>query len=301
MNKLRLPFIVFICILLASCKAKLSDNTTNDWNSGKMVLSTDENLETIMDQLVEIYEHENDSAQLALNYLPQEKIVSDFVNGKIKSMVISRKLTTGEKQVATQNQAIEIQESIFGYNAVAIIAGNNFSDSVIRLSSLKDFLQPGSPVKLIFDNKQSGIPNLIMQKAHLSPELFKNALVASNAKEILEYIHRDEHAIGFISFNTVSDLSDPKTQELLKTIKVLDVEENNIISSISQQSIFDFTYPLSHPLNIVLGNNPELIGRGFTNFLCRERAAKIMLKAGIVARIIPVRNINVHNDLQTKP
>jgi hypothetical protein len=34
-------------------------------------------------------------------------------------------------------------------------------------------------------------------------------------------------------------------------------------------------------------------------FLCREKAAKILLKAGLVPRFMPTREIIVHNELQT--
>src|SRR4051812_11322494 len=87
MNSFSKTLLFLLCIIIFSCKTKLSDNTTNDWNSGKIVIATDENLKDIMAQLVEIYEHENDSAHIVLNYQPQEKIVNDFVNGKTKSMI----------------------------------------------------------------------------------------------------------------------------------------------------------------------------------------------------------------------
>ena len=82
-------------------------------------------------------------------------------------------------------------------------------------------------------------------------------------------------------------------------IKILSVKQKDTISSVSQENIYTFSYPLQQPLNMVLGNNPELVGKGFVTFLCKEKAAKIILKAGLVPNFMPSRNIIVSDELKT--
>jgi phosphate transport system substrate-binding protein len=288
-----------LCFLLfTSCKLKPEDSTYNNWNSGSITIATDENLKDITQQLVQIYEHENDKAKVVLDFQPQDKIISGFLDGKIKSMIISRTLTENELAVSSQNQDIKITPTVFAYTAVALVANKEFADSAADISSFKNYLENGA-VNLVFDNKESGIPKLIMQKTGIDPTLFKKSLVVNNSMEVLEYVKQNNKAIGFIPFTIISDPYDTKIKEQLNGLKLLGIRAGGKVIPVSQDNIYNFSYPLQQPVNIVLGNNPELVGKGFANFVCREKASKILQKAGLVPRFMSVRKIVVHDELQT--
>lgn len=295
-------FIFFGVIFIAACKNKNAkkEEIISEWNSGTITIATDENLKNIAEQLSQIYEHENPAAHIIFNYQPQDKIINDFVNSKITSMLISRNLTKNEKDVSTNNQHTKTIENVFGFNAVAAISNQNFNDSILDINKLTNYLQANSTVKLVFDNKQSGIARYIMKLANIDAVLFKNALVVNNSQEVLEYVQRNQTSIGFIPFNLISNHDQDETKSLIQTIKILDVKQNDTIHEVSQASIYNFSYPLQQSINIVLGRNPELVGTGFTNFLTKERSAKILLRAGLVPAFMPKRNIEIRNELEIK-
>ncbi len=294
-------YLFLTSLLLFSCKMKLSekDGISNEWNSGTITIATDENLKDIMQQLVQIYEFEQKNAKVILNFQPQDKIINDFINGDIKSMIISRNLTEAETATSQQNQTVKITAQTFAYNAVVLIAHKNFRDSLLDIRSLKDYLNPASSTKLVFDNQRSGIAKLVMQKASIDKALFKQALVVNNALEVVDFVAANTHAIGFIPFNLISDEDDKNTATILSKVKVLNIQQGATVAAISQESIYAFSYPLQQSLTIVLGNNPELTGRGFSNFLCREKASKILLKAGLVPRFMPTRRINILDNIKS--
>ena len=302
--RLRIKYFIVISVLflVASCNTKnaTKKETTSEWNTGTITIATDENLKNIAEQLSQIYEHENPEAHIIFNYQLQDKIINDFVNGKISSMLISRNLTRNEKEISNQNQKTAAVENVFGYNAVALIANKSFKDSVLNIKNLSDYLQPNAAVKLVFDNKQSGIARYIMQLANIEPLLFKNALVVNNSQEVIEYVQRNQTSIGFIPFNLISNRDENEIKSLIESIKILDVKQNDTIHEVSQSTIYNFTYPLQQSINIVLGRNPELVGTGFTNFLTREKSAKILLRAGLVPAFMPNRNIEIRNELEIK-
>lgn len=303
-NKNLLPAVVYLLLaslLLFSCKMNLTekDSISNEWNSGTITIAADENLKNILQQLVQIYEFEHKNAKVILNFQPQDKIITDFINGDIKSMIVSRNLTEDEMMTSQENQTVKITAQTFAYNAVALIANNAFRDSIIDIRTLRDYLNPSSPIKLVFDNQRSGIAKLVMEKAAIEKALFKNALVVNNTKEVVDYVSANPHTIGFIPFNMISDKDDNSTSAVLSKVKLLSIQHDDVISGISQESIYAFTYPLQQSLTIVLGNNPELTGRGFSNFLCREKASKILLKAGLVPRFMPTRRINILDNLKS--
>jgi phosphate transport system substrate-binding protein len=291
--------IVLITLMLFSCSSNKKNESKDTWNTGTVTIATDINLKEIAEQLTEIYEHEYVQAKIILNFQPQDKIISDFLNGKITSMIVNRNLSHNELELASQNQEVRIIENILAYNAVALIANKSFKDSVIDFGGIKNYLQPNSAIKLVFDNKQSGIAKLILEREKLDATLFKNALVVNNVNEVIEFINNNKTGIGFIPFNFISDPHSKETAEILSKVKILGIKEKDTISNISQQSIYDNHYPLQQTMTIVLGKNPEIVATAFVNWAVKERAAKILLKAGLVPRLMPDRNLNIQSELKT--
>lgn len=299
MNTKLFFYFLLVVVLISACQSNSEKQQKDDWNTGSITIATDENLKDIAKQLVEVYQHEYEQATIKLNFQPQDKIINDFINGNITSMIINRNLTKNELETGTERQGTKVIENILAYNAIALIANKNFKDSIFQMSAIKDYLQPNSTVKLVFDNKQSGIPKFIIQQENLDIALFKNALVVNNTNEVIEYVNRNTAAIGFITFNYVSDADAESTQEILSKVKVLAISNNDTTISISQQSIYDGTYKLMQPISIVLGKNSETVGTAFVNWAVKERAAKILLKAGLVPKVMPNRNMNIMDELKT--
>lgn len=288
-----------IVFTMFSCKTKNNKPPKDEWNVGTITIATDENLKDIAEQLALIYEHDYSKAEINFNFQPQDKIISDFLNGKITSMIINRNLTKEEIELGTQNQQTKVVENILSYNAIALIANKTFTDSIIDLSNLKKYLQPNATTKLVFDNTKSGIAKFILDNEKLDISLFKNALVVNNTDEVVDFIDRNNASVGFIPFNYISNTHSDKAKTILSKIKILAIKDSNEIYTLSQQSIYDFKYPLAQPITIVLGKNPETVGTAFVNWLVKERASKILLKSGLVPYYMPNRNINVQDELKT--
>lgn len=285
------------CVL--ACTSNSKKESANDWNKGSITIAVDENLQSIIQQMKDVYEAQFEGTKIVLNLQPQDKIINDFINGEITSMIVSRSLTAEEKETAKQNQTVEIIETVFAYDAIAVIAAQDFKDSIFSLTHFSTYLQPESAYKIVFDNQRSGIAKFILNKTKTDAEVFKRALVVNNVEEVVEYVQRYNNAIGFIPFNYISDEDEQQAKKIRSGIKVLHVEDDSVVCSISQENIAAFKYPLQESITIVLGNNPELVGRGFANFLSRDKAAKILLKAGLVPRFMPVRKINITDELKT--
>jgi phosphate transport system substrate-binding protein len=294
-------FAVLPLLLLWSCKGEQSSsNGNNAWNSGKIVIAADENLKAILPQLSQIYQHQFPKAEVVLQFRPQHTILNDFQEGKISSMIVSRPLTAKEVENATAIQTVKVQQHIFAYDAVAAIAAKNASVKELDIRQIAAYLQPGAPVQLVFDNAASGVARNIIENTGVEPALFKQALAVSSVQAVIDYVAAHPNAIGFIPYNQLSDEDSPEAKAWMSKVNVLPVRKGDTLAVISQYSIATFAYPLQSQLNLVLGNNPELVGRGFANFLFREKASKILLKAGMVPRYLPVRKINVHDKLQVK-
>jgi phosphate transport system substrate-binding protein len=290
------------CLVFISCKNKTGiTSESNDWNSGKIVIASDTNLRSVLDQMKPVYENSYPDAVVDFNYSNEEDIVRDFINGKVRVMIISRSLLETERQQSASVQQInEVREHIFAYDAIAVISCKQFRDSVIALEQIPGFLQENSAIKMVFDNAYSGIAKQVMSVCNIHAEAFKNAYVVKNPQAVIDYVANDPQAIGFIPFNFISNSYLETNVVNRQKIKLLAISVHDTAYSLSQNDIAYSNYPFKRPLNIVIGNNPDPVGRGFTNFMHRRQAAKILLKSGLVPVNIPVRNVTVHDELKTQ-
>lgn len=281
--------------LVFSCKNN-SDNT-NRWNKGKITIAADIHLQSVFDQLKPVFENANKEAEVNFNYQIEDSILQGFKNGKYTSMLISRLMTATEKKEAEIKQETKIVEIPFAYDAIAIIAHPDFADSVISLNKLNDYLQPTSAIKLVFDNPKSGIAKQVQALTKIPITNFKNAFTLNNTDEVIAYVIQHKNAIGFIPYNIISTAIQSKKNP---AVKIVSVQHNDTIYTLTQYDLSLQKYPLLRTLNFVLGRNPEQVANGFAHFLNREKTAKILLKSGLVPRFLPARNIVVQDELKTE-
>lgn len=296
MAKLKIyTLLSLLTFLFFSCKNN-SDNT-NSWNKGKITVAADIHLQPIFDQLKPVFENANKEAEVNLNYQIEDSILLGFKNGKYTSVLISRLMTDAEKKEAELKQETKIVEMPFAYDAIAIITHPDFTDSVISLNKLNEYLQPTSARKLVFDNPKSGIAKQVQSLTKIPIANFKNAFTLNNTDEVIAYVQQHKNAIGFIPFNIFSTSIQSKRN---LAVKLLSIQLNDTIHTLTQYDLSLQKYPLMRTLNFVLGRNPEQVANGFAHFLNSQKTAKILLKSGLVPRFLPVRNIVVQDELKTK-
>lgn len=294
----KLLIIVLACFAVYGCRSKTAvSSESEDWNSGTITIACDSNLQAVISQMKPVYENSFPKAVVNFDYRSEDDIVRDFVAGKLRTAIISRMLTPAEKEEAGMNQQIDIREHFFAFDAVAVVAGKQYADSVFDLDGVAAMLEKGSPVRLIFDHAQSGIAKQVMQVCRIDPAAFKQAYVVKNPQAVIDYVVADPLAIGFIPYNFISNSYEEADLENRKKIKLLALSKNDTLYRLSQHDLAYADYPLKRPLNIVLGNSPDLVGRGFTNFLHRTQAARILLKSGLVPKNLPARTIRVRETL----
>ena len=286
-----------VLALFPGCKNKTITSESNDWNTGEITNQSDTNLKPILDQMKPVYENSFRQATVNFQYENEDELVRNFVAGKAKVIILSRWLTPSENQEASINQKIEIREHIFAFDAVAVISGKNFKDSVLALENIVGLLQKNASTKLIFDNAHSGIAKQVMRLCGAAPAAFNYAFVVKNPQEVIDFVANDPKAIGFIPFNYISNSYERSVEENRKKFKLLAVSLRDTAYTLSQEDIAYSAYPLKRLLNIVLGDNPDLVGRGFTNFLHRTQAEKILLKSGLVPKNLPARRVTVRDEL----
>lgn len=288
--------LLLLFSVLTSCKQTNKNKNFYDWNNGSVVIIADSNLRNVLEPLVPIYENFYPKASVSFQYTSEDNAIQNFLKNKNTIIATARQLSDAEQQEATINQDAKIVESIFAYDAIAVIANKSYPDSVFTIENTAHFLEKTTATKLVFDNSKSGIVRTILQLSNAAPDSFKNAYALNSIEEVLRYVASNKNAIGFIPYNILSNRNEKQAQEIRATFKFLAVSYKNKTTTLSQEHIYNQTYPLIRPIVIYIGNCPDLVGQGFTNFLFSRQISKALILSGLVPQTISDRDVVVTNE-----
>lgn len=284
---------LLIIFLMCMCQENKNDkDKNNDWNSGKVVIAADSNLKEVLEPLVVIYENYFPKADIEFNFKSEETIINDFKDKKNKAIAVSRLLSENELKNIAFTHDVSIEKNTFAYDAIAVVANKNFTDSVYTIENTTNYLQ-NKTMKLVFDHPKSGIARSLMELSGTAPEAFKNAFSLSNTNAVLQYVAANSDAVGFIPYHLFSNRLDKTAQYIRSNFKILPVSYRDTTTVISQKTISDEKYALMRPISIYIGNCPEQVIQGFTSFLLKRQISKALLISGMVPKNLPVREVIV--------
>ncbi len=294
-------FFLIALLSFSSCKNKnIHEASIEDINKGNITILCDESFQYLMDQEVRCYENIFSNAHIQMKYLPEGEIFKSLVKDSFVTAVIARKLTEAEDKMLTNRVNLRPKQHVFARDAVAILANTSFKDSIISYETLKQlFSNNTAQIPLVFDNKQSGIVNYMFNLN--TQKNLKGAFALNSTDEVIDYLQKDDKALGFVSFAEISDRDVVKVRELLKKVKLISISQKDstgktIVSTASQSDIATKEYPLQRPLNYILYNEKERLGTGFVNFLFMERSERIIVKSGLIPSIMPERLVTVNTN-----
>jgi len=100
---------------------------------------------------------------------------------------------------------------------------------------------------------------------------------------VLDYVAKNEHAVGFIGVSWIGDQHDPKQLSWLKSVNVAAIRCTSCGGETYvkpyQANIALKRYPLVRSLYYILKENYSGVGNNFVNFLQYERGQLIFSKA----------------------
>lgn len=285
---------------LSGCKNRVYVDPIENINKGEITILCDQELRYVMMQQGEVYEGLFEGSTINFIYLTEPELMKALYNREAQAAVIGRRLTDKERKDLQAIDTIIPREHVVATDALAIIVGKQ---SPIRKIGYADFLAELNASKpkyqYVFANKQSGLLQ--------SFDFFKNAQSTTSffgldsVDALIDYLQKNDNAIGFISFSKISDEDNARANELLKKVNIVSVEIQDstgkmIATRASQSDISEGVYPFVRPINYLLLNPKERIGIGFANHLNRTSASKLFLKTGLIPTRMPERDFIINND-----
>lgn len=297
-----------LVVLLSSCN-QLGKRATNETPTrGSIRISVDESFEPILKTEIFTFTSIYPSAEITAQYKPEVDVINDFMNDSVKVIVTSKKLTDYQIQYLRDTQIIA-RTTTFAYDALALITNKNNVDTLMKYNTVRDIFRgtiknwnqvnPRSGlggIRVIFDNNKSG--NVRYFKELFETDSLGNNFYAVNSNtEVINFVSRNEDALGIISVNWISDKDDATIREFLRSVNVLAVShqflEDGYYYWPQQGSIYNKEYPFVRDIYLISRETFAGLGSGFINWLCAEQGQRIVLKSGLVPGTMPIRLVQV--------
>lgn len=301
--------LIVLCFgLLFSCsspktKEEAKQQSRHRTYKGTLNITADEGLKPILSQELEIFNFLYDSVITHIDYKTEREMWQDFKAKKSTIVILPRKLSSIEINIFKTQDTLYVREQPVAYDAVALIGAKDFDDSHLDIDLLKKCFSEkannSSCPKLVFENQNAStvlfVANLLGYRQPASANVY--ALQTTTA--LIDYIEKNNNAIGFVPYNLISDRESRSAKNILERVKILSLrtktEKGEEVSSNANQSdIATGIYPLIRTINTVTRftneDNLELL---LVSFLSKSKGAKIFLKAGLIPARMPEREIIV--------
>jgi phosphate transport system substrate-binding protein len=294
--------------LFFSCReknkyGKIADTPT----TGSITIVADESLQPIVEAEIETFNALHTKARVSAIYLPEAEAINAMLKeDSLRIAIVTRKLTKEERQYLMDAVKVRAREEELATSGISLIVNNARRDTLISIAQIKDMLtgkiktwkQLGGTsndgIEIVFDNPNSGVIRHLRDSIAQVDTLPANCFAVQNNKSVVEYVSKNKNALGLIGLEWISDKDDTTSNNFLNRIKVVAVAGDSAHFQPYQAYLALKYYPLLRTITSVNREGRTGLGTGFVAFFGSERGQRIVLKAGLVPKTMPLRIIQVN-------
>lgn len=291
----KFSLLMLLISVVSGCSQKAPESKGEEYYTyGETTIVSDESLFPIVDDQQQVFHNNYKRAKINMVYKPLQEALNLFINDSIDIAILPRMLTAKEAEYF-ERKKIRIRATKFATDGVALITGENNTDSLITKQEIIDLLSGKSNKKrvLVFDNPQSSTVEYLMEMANVK-ELPKESVYALKSnQEVIAYIKNNPAAIGVVSVNWIKRPT-PEIVEDVAAVKFIAVKNDKgeyKLPSLNNLKVRD--YPLVRDLYLIDCQGKAGLGTGFAGFLAGDIGQRIILKSGLAPDSLPSRQINI--------
>lgn len=305
-----LLIVMFILFFVASCDTNnaAKNEPTDTPTSGEVSICVDESYTLLFDAEIYAFESIYDRAKIKVNYLPESEALKLLLNDSCKVAFLNRDLSVEEKKIFEANNIFPKSTKI-AEDAVAFIVNKENPDSVFTTEQINAILSGNDSlwnqisatnskdkINVVFDNTGSANARY-MQDSLLGGKPFgQNIFAVKSNPEVIEYVNKNKNAIGVISVNWISDSDDTLSRGFLNKIKVVGIKKDTSAKAYKPYQAYIKTkeYAFCRDVFAINRQTRAGLGMGFVSYVAGEKGQLIILKAGMVPAIAPVRLVQIN-------
>lgn len=280
---MHLRVLIIICSLfvLTSCGSEQRNGPSDTVTSGDLLISADETYRPIIEAQKNVFDSSFPEAHVTIEYKPENECIQDFLDEKVRLILVARELTPSENSFLEQKKVLPFSLAV-ARDAIAVIVNNASKDSILAMPQLKGILTGQYPEKytVVFDNSGSSTFRFIQDSLMGGQKLGANVFAAKTNEEVVNYVAENKNAIGFVGFSYVN-AGNTAEQEWTDKVQVVALEDTSGLhfQKPYQAYIALQSYPLTRKLYYVKSETYPGLGTGFANFLATERGQLIFKSA----------------------
>jgi phosphate transport system substrate-binding protein len=297
-----------LTILFFSCQDKDRHGRVVDTpTTGAITIVADESLQPIVEAEVATFNALHPRAKITALYLPEADAISAMLNeDTIKCAIVTRRLTADEKKFLMDQNKIRAREEDLATSGIALIVNNANPDTTITIEELRSLLRgekskwselggrSNAGIEIVFDNANSGLIRQLRDSVAKVDSLPKNCFAVKNNQAVIDHVSKNENALGLIGLEWISDKDDTLSNSFLDKVKVVALAGDSTHFQPYQAYLALKYYPLSRTISAINREGRTGLATGFVAFFASERGQRIILKAGLVPKTMPVRIVEVN-------
>ena len=294
-------YILIVLLCTASCidrdnKGRVLDTPT----TGTLKIVADESLRPIVEAEVETFNGIYTKANVTASYMSEADAIDAFINDSVRLAIITRRLTDQEKKYFVDRK-ITINEVDIALSGIALIVNRQHKDTLITMNQLANLLKGnistwdkiGSKrkdgIEIVFDNPNSGLIRYLKDSVAKVDKLPPNCFAVENNQAVVERVAGNVNTMGLIGLEWISDKDDSTSTSFLKKVRVMAVSGDSTHFQPYQAYIALKYYPLIRTITIINNASRTGLNAGFSRFVQSEPGQRIVLKAGLVPKTMPLR------------
>jgi phosphate transport system substrate-binding protein len=308
-RKSRHIFLPAIITLIYGCSGPSGSKEPSDTpTSGEVNIVVDESFQKLFETQIYTFESIYDNAKIHAKYLPEGDALQRLINDSCKVVIMCRDLTSQERKTFESKNLFPISTKI-AEDAIVLLVNPENPDSIISVDQVRSLLNGGdtlwnqlykqSPlnkIEVVFDNSGSANARYMQDTLIAGKSFSKNVFAVKSNPEVIEYVAKNKNALGFLSVNWISDMDDSTTTNILKKVKVLAVSRDGASEAYKPYQAYIKTkeYPFTRSVYMINRQTRAGLGMGFVSFVAGDKGQLMILKAGLVPAIAPVRLVQIN-------
>ncbi len=291
---------VFICLAFVACnRGAKKDKVIETRTSGTTELLVDESFARILDDQIMVFKSDYPDATVKTVLGNENKILPDFLNGKIKMVILSRMLKPDEERYYKQKQ-VPIYTDRFAIDGIALITNAANIDTNITVNEVFDMMKGTSKGdrKLVFDNAYSSTVRYFTDSAKVK-ELPKSGIYTLKTNnDVIKYVAEHKDYIGVVGVNWLLE-NNADILPYLPKVKMMGVKNvegkkgGDAFYKPTQNNLINGIYPFLRNIYIINCEGRDGLGTGFANWLTSPRGQLIVLKSGLGPHKMLSREFNI--------
>jgi phosphate transport system substrate-binding protein len=297
-NKGILLIVAFMSVFMFSCQEEgPADNQT----SGSIKISVDETYRPVMEEQLKVFLARFPNAHIVAEYKPEAECFKDYFADSTRVIFVTRELSKEEIEYGLSKQIVS-KSMAMARDAVVFVTSKNAAKKDFKLTELRSILtgQDSTHYQIVFDNKNSSTVRFITDSIIPGKKMSDNVFATNKSEEVIDYVSKNDNAIGVIGVSWVADHSDSTTEAFLEKVNIAGIwPDNDSVNAFVkpyQAYIGLKEYPCTRNFYFISKETWQGLGSGFVNYLCRDgqlvfRTAKMFpLRVNVVLRQTNVKH-----------